>query len=203
MKTLNTKQYGYQTLHRSRSEIRLIKLLPKDGDEKLQFIPACHIFHAALHASPKFVALSYVWGAATDPRLILVEGSPVPVNKNLYDAMMALRTPKEALVMWIDSLCVNQSDDEEKSWQVGLMADIYRQAYRVVAWLGPAESGSDSVMDYLNSFGAKAEAYGMHNGPKPFQEVWQKLALQRSVFPDVSRSKAMTRTPIGRTFTFS
>lgn len=47
-------------LHRSRNEIRLLKLLPKDGNEKLKFIPACHIFHASLHDKLKYVALSYV-----------------------------------------------------------------------------------------------------------------------------------------------
>lgn len=198
-----TNRYGYRTLHRSRSEIRLLKLLPKDGSEKLKFIPACHIFHAALHEKPKFVALSYVWGDAIDSRLILVENSPVLVTKNLYDAMMALRPPKEHIVVWIDSLCINQSDDEEKSWQVGLMADIYQQAYKVVAWLGSADSSSDSVMDYLNSFGAKAEACGMDNGPEPYLQVWQKLALKPPAFRDLSRSKVMIRTPAGKPLTFS
>ena len=93
--TTNGNGYRYQTLQRSRNEIRLLKLLPADGNPKLKFIPTCHIFHAALHEQPKFVALSYVWGAATDLRMILVGNSRVRVTKNLYDAMMVLRMPKE------------------------------------------------------------------------------------------------------------
>ncbi|KAF2191921.1 heterokaryon incompatibility protein, partial [Zopfia rhizophila CBS 207.26] len=198
-----TNRYEYRTLHCSRSEIRLLKLLPKDGSEKHKFIPTCRIFHATLHEKPKFVALSYVWGDATNSRLILVENTPVTVTKNLYDAMMALRPPEEHIVMWIDYLCINQSDGKEKSWQVGLMADIYQQAYKVVAWLGPADNSSDSVMDYLNSFGAKAEACGMDNGPEPYQEVWQKLALKPPAARDLSQSKVMIRTLAGKTLTFS
>ncbi|KAH8595447.1 hypothetical protein B0O99DRAFT_709890 [Bisporella sp. PMI_857] len=98
MATPKTNGYGYQTLQRSKNEIRLLKLLPADGNESLNS-SACHIFHAALHEQPKFVALSYVWGAADNLRLILVENSEVRVNKNLYDAMMVLRPPKEDLVI--------------------------------------------------------------------------------------------------------
>jgi hypothetical protein len=202
MATPKTNGYEYQMLQRSRNEIRLLKLLPADRNEKLKFIPACHIFHAALHEQLKFVALSYVWGAATDLRVILVGNSGVRVNKNLYHAMMALRPAKEDLVIWVDFLCINQSDDEEKSWQVGLMADIYRKACKVVAWLGPAESDDDSVMDYLNSLGAKAEACGMDNEFEPYQEIWQKLALQPRGLGDLSRSTAIIRTPAGKTFKF-
>jgi hypothetical protein len=139
-----------------------------------------------------------MWGDATDSRLILVENSPVLVTKNLYDAMMALRPAREHIVMWIDSLCINQSDDKEKSWQVGLMADIYQQAYKVVAWLGLADRSSDSVMDYLNSLGAKAEACGMDNGPELHREVWQKLALKPPAIRDLSQARLTIRTFAGK-----
>jgi Heterokaryon incompatibility protein (HET) len=203
MPTPNTTRLRYRMLHRSRNEIRLLKLLSKNGNERLKLIPACHIFHASLHDKPKYVALSYVWGNSSESRLILVENSPIRVNKNLYDAIMALRPPDDGLTIWIDSLSINQSDDDEKSWQVGLMTDIYRQAYKVLAWLGPAESDDDSVMDYLNTLGAKAEAFGMDSGPEPFQEVWQILASQPPELRDPSRSTDMMRTPAGKTFMFS
>ncbi len=48
--------------------------------------------------------------------------------------------------MWIDALCINQSDDDEKSWQVALMGRIFKWATLVVAWLGPEEDHSDVAM---------------------------------------------------------
>lgn len=202
MSSPKTNKYVYKPLQRSRKEIRLLKLLAADGNERLKLLPACYIFHASLHEQLKFAALSYVWGSATDSRLILVDNSGVRVNKNLYDALMALRPLKEDLVIWVDFLCINQSDDEEKSWQVGLMADIYRASYKVFAWLGLARSGDDSVMGYLNWLGEKAEACGMHHGFEPYQQLWEKLASQPRELRDLSRSTAMIETPAGEVFTF-
>jgi hypothetical protein len=39
-------------------------------------------------------------------------------------------------VLWIDAICINQADNREKSQQVMLMADIYRNARTVQIWLG-------------------------------------------------------------------
>ena len=38
--------------------------------------------------------------------------------------------------MWIDALCINQDDLDERADQVCFMADIYETAWRVVIWLG-------------------------------------------------------------------
>ncbi|KAF2034954.1 hypothetical protein EK21DRAFT_55520 [Setomelanomma holmii] len=158
--------YKYQELRQSEEEIRLLELLPNNGNDKLKKFPSCRIIHASLQKKREYTALSYVWDDSGNSRLILLENYSVKVTKNLYDAMMALRPAAEPLVIWIDSLCINQSDTKEKSWQVGLMRDIYRQAHNVIAWLGPADESSDSVMDYLDDLGRRAEACGLANGPE-------------------------------------
>lgn len=71
-----------------------MKLVSSAGNDKVKLIPACCIFHAALE-KPRFVALSYVWGDATNSRVILVNSLPFLLTKNLYDAMMALRSDRE------------------------------------------------------------------------------------------------------------
>lgn len=151
----------YHPLNRCNKEVRLLKLPPRARDKKRRLIPSCQIFHVCLPDNPQYVALSYVWGNQSDKRMILVEESPVQVTKNLYDAMMALQPGNKSLVIWIDSLCIDQTNDQEKGWQVELMKDIYRQTTRVFAWLGLADRDHDAVMDYLNAFGAQAEACGI------------------------------------------
>ncbi|KAH8797362.1 heterokaryon incompatibility protein-domain-containing protein [Xylogone sp. PMI_703] len=171
-------KFPYLPLDSLNKEIRLLKVLPRSQCAEHKLIPSCQIFHAFLVDKPQYKTLSYVWGDTDIKRVIFVEGLPVLVTKNLYDAIMALRLSDESLVIWIDSVCIDQRNNEEKSWQVELMADIYRQAKQVSAWLGPRDSDSDIVMDYLDSFGRKAEACGITHAEGPHTEMWQNLMFQ-------------------------
>jgi hypothetical protein len=190
-----TNGYEYQPLSQSTKDIRLLRFLPRNGNDKLKYIPACGIRHTSLRKDPKFVALSYVWGDAKHERMILLENHPVRVTKNLYDAMMALRPLEEPIIIWIDSLCINQLDTEEKSWQVGLMGDIYRQAQRVIAWLGLANDSSDSVMDYLNEFGERADACGLAMGPEICLKLWHAMVSDPSVMQRIPAFVYLPHTP--------
>jgi hypothetical protein len=167
-------RFKYKPLCQSKSDIRLLKLLPNNG--KFKNTPACQIFHTSLNSKSEYVALSYVWGDSKNSRIILVEKYPMRVTTSLYDALMAIRPSKEPLVIWIDFLCINQSDIEEKSWQVALMGNIYRRAQKVIAWLGSADDSSDAVMDYLNELGERADACDLGMGPEICLRLWLALA---------------------------
>ena len=54
-------------------------------------------------------------------------------------------------MLWVDAICINQSDTRERNHQVGLMRSVYRGAQDVVAWRGEATDDSDLAMDYLAS----------------------------------------------------
>ncbi|EOA84348.1 uncharacterized protein SETTUDRAFT_61258, partial [Exserohilum turcica Et28A] len=115
-------------------EIRLLELPPLSQWSD-QYEPACRLFHSSLDHDPRFRALSYVWGDQTDQRIIKVNGCTFKVNQNLFGALMGIVRSK-TIVIWIDAICINQKDDEEKGWQVAMMGDIYRKASKVFAWLG-------------------------------------------------------------------
>jgi hypothetical protein len=83
-----------------------------------------------------YVALSYVWGSREDMRKIIVNGEPVKVTKNLHEALVAVRIPSASRSLWVDAICINQEDTEERSSQVAKMASVYRQAAQVFIWLG-------------------------------------------------------------------
>jgi len=53
-------------------------------------------------------------------------------------------------VLWIEAICINQADDIEKSHQVSLMGEIYRNADNVVIFLGEERDDSAMVMRYLD-----------------------------------------------------
>ncbi|KAH7012701.1 heterokaryon incompatibility, partial [Microdochium trichocladiopsis] len=83
-----------------------------------------------------YEALSYTWGATEGiQRAITVDNGKIQVTPNLHTALCHLRTDKPRL-LWIDALCINQNDQEEKAQQIALMGNIYRKAEQVVAFLG-------------------------------------------------------------------
>lgn len=87
-----------------------------------------------------FIALSYVWGSPTETRDILVNGHPVKVTTNLHSALSRLKGSFEIvdrrLRVWVDAVCVNQADMDERSREVKKMDLIYSEALAVRCWLG-------------------------------------------------------------------
>ncbi|OJD31551.1 het domain protein [Diplodia corticola] len=105
----------------------------------------------------EYDALSYTWGTKTNKTAILVKGDEADdtksflVTRNLAIALRYLRHTENAKILWIDALCINQTDDEEKSRQVSMMTQIYRNATQVKVWLGPAADDSDMAMKQLKT----------------------------------------------------
>ncbi|KAH8701244.1 heterokaryon incompatibility protein-domain-containing protein, partial [Phaeosphaeriaceae sp. PMI808] len=182
----------------------------------------------SLSAHPDYIALSYTWGNANDTSPALCDGKKIKITafcdgkkinitKNLREALWQLRESRNSLArkflsknrlaqplyFWIDAVCINQSDKEEKSCQVGLMADIYRQAYNVIVWLGPSDDSSDSIVDYLNGFGAKAEDCHMETGHEPYRKVWRDMASMTPAKQGLRQSHIFIRDVDGSVTTVS
>ncbi|KAL1624404.1 hypothetical protein SLS56_007808 [Neofusicoccum ribis] len=83
-----------------------------------------------------YEALSYVWGKSTDTIPIDIDGVRFPVTVNLESALRHLRRPTEARRLWVDAVCINQDDLNERAEQVCRMKSIYEHAQNVVIWLG-------------------------------------------------------------------
>lgn len=129
------------TLHRQvyfdlhHREIRLVTLLPGQWSDKIQ----CQLKHAPLANNPVYKALSYVWGSPRATRTVLVDGHHYSVTVNLESALRRLRKPDGYLIIWIDALCINQSNNQERTEQVNLMHDIYASAEEVIVYLGEVQ----------------------------------------------------------------
>ncbi|KAI6089526.1 heterokaryon incompatibility protein-domain-containing protein [Hypoxylon rubiginosum] len=140
----------YQPLDTSRGEIRLIKIIPAlNNDETIQ----CTLETALLSTSGlTHAALSYVWGDPEITRDIHVNGKPFPITENLYDALWHFRSNSallsdgrnSELPLWVDAICINQGDTNERNQQVPFMSSIYSSATRVISWVGtPGVDGGD------------------------------------------------------------
>jgi hypothetical protein len=74
---------------------------------------------------------------------IICNNLPFPVTANLYSALVALRSSTKPVDIWVDALCINQTDNQERSQQVRQMLNIYKNARSVIVWLGAASKNSN------------------------------------------------------------
>ena len=94
-----------------------------------------------------YYAISYTWGDSTPKdQLWLSETNYLPIT---VSAAYVLRRVTTDEYIWIDSVCINQEDKEEKSIQLGYMWGIYKYAEEVLAWPGGAEDNGDLAMELL------------------------------------------------------
>lgn len=100
---------------------------------------------------PTYDALSYVWGSPKLSNTIYVgkEKETVKITANLDEAIRYMRYPDRSRTMWIDGLCIDQQNIEERGRQVAYMCYIFCGATRVIVWLGKAADDSDRAMDTL------------------------------------------------------
>ncbi|KAF8849562.1 hypothetical protein BDZ45DRAFT_560418, partial [Acephala macrosclerotiorum] len=113
----------------------------------------CTVYHVSLSDKPKYAALSYAWGSPERTKFISVDGRRIHITENLEMCLLHLRHEREGLVLWIDSICINQMDNIEKGKQVEQMGEIYSQAAVVIAWLGPQSADSDLAIEKLRGLG--------------------------------------------------
>lgn len=109
----------------------------------------CNLVEAKLSQNPSYEALSYRWTDPDkkNPDLVFCNGVDFPVGPNLYAALIRFRLADVPRALWVDQLCIKQTDGPEKAQQLLIMGDIYSKAERVLAWLGPTDDDSDKAMD--------------------------------------------------------
>ncbi|KAI3317667.1 heterokaryon incompatibility protein-domain-containing protein [Xylariaceae sp. AK1471] len=135
--------------------IRLLRLMPH---QDWHFPIQCHIFDCPLSdvgSTHLYEALSYTWGTEDNLRSIRLNNCDLPVGANLHAALSHLRDRYIERVIWIDAICINQRDLNEKGRQVQSMAKIYANANRVVVWLGEAAANSDQALEDIRIAAAK------------------------------------------------
>ena len=152
--------------------MRLLRLLPP-SDEKSRI--DCQLITRSLLDSGRthpYDALSYAWGTEENNQpSIYIDGNEQSTRPNLYKALLHLRDCFVERIMWIDAICINQDDNDEKGRQVQSMAKIYAKASRVVVWLGDAADSSDRALEAI-----RAAAEEQHVNP-PTDEAIQQAIL--------------------------
>lgn len=102
-----------------------------------------------------YVAVSYCWGApdppGTDAYIKYVDGRRVPVRRAVKNIIDRILVDMEECVIWIDGLCINQENFQEKNAQVARMSEIYSLAQKTLAWLGDADNYTTLAFETIES----------------------------------------------------
>ena len=117
-----------------------------------------------LQHQPEFDALSYTWGNPKDPITArVVPQTPskpdcaIEIGQNLARALRYLRYEDRPRNLWVDALCINQEDVDERNVEVKRMKDLYTIAPRTIIWLGEESENSSLALSTLHYFGNQIE----------------------------------------------
>jgi hypothetical protein len=141
----------HNPLNTAKNEIRLLRLKPaKRKSEAIE----CELVIVSLdHRLPQYQALSYVWGSTRDTRNIKIQDHDFHVTTNLYKSLQRLRLDNDERIIWVDAICINQKDLNERADQVTRMGSIYGRAVGVIFWLGEAFEDCKLAFDCLKKMG--------------------------------------------------
>lgn len=146
-------------------EIRLLTIFPGRKGTNI----TCELWITKLHSTVHYNALSYCWGTSFARDSITISSSPFRPTQNLHDALSAVREIEQTnassqsreaqpIFLWVDAVCINQEDNDEKAQQIQIMRDIYRFASTTYIWLGKGDGECEKIcqtIPALASFATK------------------------------------------------
>jgi hypothetical protein len=130
---LTQDHFEHDPLDLASRSIRLLQIKPaKDSKEQIQ----CDLRLTSTDA--QYTCLSYVWGDPDRGQWILVNGDRLWVRQNLWNFLASARKMPElrSRWIWVDAICIDQTNITEREHQVQQMGRIYSCAQEVISWLG-------------------------------------------------------------------
>ncbi|KAI0535969.1 HET-domain-containing protein [Xylaria digitata] len=179
------QEYAYLRLTTTRKTIRLLEILSKPEEPT-----RISLREVSLSSPPPYQCLSYTWGDPLDRSLSspdkylqmsserdhyveTEDKSIIRVSENLIDALQQISRIQSSNVegkissWWIDAICINQNDAEERSGQVAVMDSIYQKAESVLIWLGKEDEHVRVAIKVLNSLARVSPA--LVKAPRSFR----------------------------------
>ncbi|KAJ9633664.1 hypothetical protein H2199_009292 [Coniosporium tulheliwenetii] len=138
--------YKYTPIDLEGPAFRLIRLLRGRSTDGIQ----CELFEAWLHEAGGVIpyeALSYTWGNMGITAEITINNCIMGITENLHLALQHLRYEYADRILWVDAICIDQGNLQERGHQIKQMTNIYKEAEQVVIWLGPATDETDLIID--------------------------------------------------------
>lgn len=171
--TAQTGMFVYEPIDLDQPAFRLLHLKTGRWSEI-----KCTIYQAYLGGADTipYDALSYTWGGTHKTHTVIVNGEALRVTENLHSALQDLRSETVEKVLWIDAICIDQSNERERGHQVQQMCKIYSQAEEVIVWLGQATRETKTLFESLQRL-EQSSSQDRHGCRHWNLEQWTKLWL--------------------------
>ena len=132
--------YKWFTLDFSLNQIRILHVHGANNyDDPIE---ACLKVESLDTETLWYSALSYCWGTGLATRLMKINSVSIPITDNLESALKRIRSMTGQVRIWVDAICINQFENDEKTFQVGMMRRIYSRANSVYVYLGEQSAES-------------------------------------------------------------
>lgn len=138
--------FSYSPLDVSRREIRVLVVHPGEFGEPIRG----SIRHVSLRSEPRYETISYCWGSKKKRTLIRLNEGSVSVPASSAAALRRVRSTDQPRMVWIDAICINQRDDDERGQQVSMMAEIYRSSTHNLIYLGEGDASTKLALECLD-----------------------------------------------------
>ncbi|KAK8016777.1 hypothetical protein PG993_014966 [Apiospora rasikravindrae] len=144
MTSTSLNPYIYRPLP-TNAQTRIIELQPcAAGDDSP---PSCRLRDFDVFGHEAYEAVSYTWGEPLFTERVVDDAYFLMTTVNFRDALLRFRLPDRVRLLWVDAVCINQHDEEEKGRQIPFMAQIYSGASRVLVWLGNYPEQAQSLLE--------------------------------------------------------
>ncbi|RMZ71995.1 heterokaryon incompatibility [Pyrenophora seminiperda CCB06] len=136
--------YIYRALSPGQQEIRVLLLHPscnRDAELRCDLFPLDIEYWLGAQAVERlpYMALSYTWGPSDPAQFICLGERQKRITPSLFKALQEFRDPCVPVLLWVDAVCIDQSNITEKNHQVGMMGMVYTHAGCVLAWIDDSE----------------------------------------------------------------
>lgn len=184
----DVEEYVYEPLQHSkgRTTIRLIHLQPSTNFDSplVCTLSTTSIGHDGGDLPCHYEAMSYTWGSPVFSELLyIIPALPMRkstsfmlfITQNLHDALKHLRRKDKDMILWVDAVCINQADTDEKDSQLGVMSKIFRYSFATHAWLGldSPERDGEICLDWIEAIAKSTDDTPDDSSPFPlsFKDV--------------------------------
>lgn len=137
-------QYVYQGLT-GFNQFRLLLVYPGRPEESLRGSLSVH----PTTDHPPYSALSYCWGVDLKPYKLKTPEGSLAITSSCDAALRSLRQRNAPMWIWVDAICIDQSNNHEKANQIRLIRDIYQNADLVYGYVGEPPNDPDMAIETL------------------------------------------------------